>query len=63
MTGWQKALEAGVNKAWGGRHPDGYSSTERLVALVASVLAEAGYEVVPFRPIYPAVIDGPGGDE
>ena len=58
MTGWQQALEAGINKAWGGRNATGYSGTVNLVTLVAHVLAEAGYEVVPFRPIYPEHNDG-----
>ena len=46
MSDWQKALEAGINKAWGGRNATGYSGTANLVTLVAYVLDEAGYVVL-----------------
>lgn len=47
MRDWRVALEAGINKDWGGNKPTGYSATARLVALVARIFDDAGFVVVP----------------
>lgn len=51
MTDWQKALEAGINKAWGGNNATGYHGTVNIVVLVDYVLAEAGFVVLPAEDV------------
>lgn len=47
MRDWRVALEAGINKDWGGNKPTGYSATKRLVETVARIFEDAGFVVVP----------------
>lgn len=55
---WQTALEAGINKAWGGTKTSGYASTVNLVALVERILTEAGYQIIRWREVVPEPAGG-----
>lgn len=52
MRDWRVALEAGINKEYGGNKPLGYSNTKKLVEMVASILDDAGFVVVTANDRY-----------